>query len=849
MSYNNKNYFFGNNNYKDISQLQQSELNYNLFNRNNKFNYNFQNQYSNKTANNFSYNFLEQKQLLNSKEKMPIYNTYYSNFQSQANQTPYKVYQSNYNNIQDYHRFNSGGVQVSNNQNQNNIFTRYNPILNQISQNSMGIISSTSSYPLKYNSINNSISNNMTNATSSYPIQSNSVFPTSMNVNKTNNNFDAFGHKLFNYSNFNFNYNSESSNSFLNNNVDKRNYSSYDYQMKENNRRKQEELSNFLRKQIEEKKIRNYLEKQKEELENLKSEQKYQDYLNQQKLKNDNLKSKKTLDSNHVNTEFVSSINKINNSIYFNNNNEIMNNINKNINNLNEAINLSKNNYNLLERNKNKRPITSSMAQNGLGIINNVNSIPKPTSIRNRNPIPNSYNRNKKNSIDKIFFPFIPNKKRSNINDISDIRNQNKSSLRAKSYNMKNSNESQKKSCRNDYSIIGPIIENINLNLKGITYRSKYEVTEDEDKEKKDKEKEKEKEREKEKEINLKKIQNKNNGPLINISKIDISKIKNSQKEKDDNNIKTEENNNEKINNKIQKDNNNNLEKKENIIHESKIKDKPKEVKEKETIIDNKSKKFNKKEIKNKDNNELGDNNTDRFNNEIKNKNIDNNIDNYSIIKKEEEYKIDKNLNFDDINKCYKEDNEFLDFDDFSEINKSVENDAKKEINEKILNKSIQKNTNFDDICNVRYSEEFENNENKDKGNKAKNDDKQNKNNKDNDNEINNIKISNNLNENKKSTLLNEKNEDKAKNDESDLVQEKPEDYDDDDDNINIGDNSNDKYDNNFESRERNVINSQTENKSGINKVQQSEALNDSYCDEIIKNMDNYRNIRDSKSS
>ena len=155
----------------------------------------------------------------------------------------------------------------------------------------------------------------------------------------------------------------------------------------------------------------------------------------------------------------------------------------------------------------------------------------------------------------------------------------------------------------------------------------------------------------------------------------------------------------------------------------------------------------------------------------------------------------------------------------------------KKEINEKILNKSIQKNTNFDDICNVRYSEEFENNENKDKDNKTKNDLKQSKNKKDNDNEINNVKVSNNLNENKKSTLLNEKKEDKAKNDESDLVQEKPEDYDDDDDNINIGDNSN------------------AENKSGVNKVQQSEALNDSFCDEIIKNMDNYRNIRDSKNS
>jgi hypothetical protein len=246
----------------------------------------------------------------------------------------------------------------------------------------------------------------------------------------------------------------------------------------------------------------------------------------------------------------------------------------------------------------------------------------------------------------------------------------------------------------------------------------------------------------------------------------------------------------------------------------------------------------------------LGDNNAERFNNEIKNKNIDNNIDNYSINKKEEDYKIDKNLNFDDINKCYKEENEFLDFDDFSEINKSVENEAKKEINEKILNKSIQKNTNFDDICNVRYSEEFENNDNKDKDNKAKNDDKQSKNNTDNDK--NNVKASNNLNENKKSTLLNEKNEDKAKNDESDLVQEKPEDFDEDDDNINIGDNSNDKYDiinNNYESRERNIINSQAENKPGVNKVQQSEALNDSFCDEIIKNMDNYRNIRDSGNS
>ena len=242
MSYNNTNYNIGLNNLKEVNQLQQKDFHTNLFNRNNKINYNYQNPNSNKTASNFSYNLLEQKQL-NNKEKTPIYNTYYSNFQSQAgNQIPYKLNTLNYDNGPDYRRFNTNNIQNNNISNNNiNYILRYNPILNQISQNSIGVINSTSSYPFQYNSINNSISNNMTNATSSFPIQSNSIIPTSLNVNRTNNNFNFNGNKFYN----NFNYNSQSNNAFFSNNFDKRNYSSYDYQMKDNERRKKEEYSDI----------------------------------------------------------------------------------------------------------------------------------------------------------------------------------------------------------------------------------------------------------------------------------------------------------------------------------------------------------------------------------------------------------------------------------------------------------------------------------------------------------------------------------------------------------------------------------------------------------------------------
>ena len=68
MSYNIINYNFDLNNFKNTNQLQAKDLHTNLFNRNNKNNVNNQNQNSNKTANNFSYNFIEQKQFNNKKK-------------------------------------------------------------------------------------------------------------------------------------------------------------------------------------------------------------------------------------------------------------------------------------------------------------------------------------------------------------------------------------------------------------------------------------------------------------------------------------------------------------------------------------------------------------------------------------------------------------------------------------------------------------------------------------------------------------------------------------------------------------------------------------------------------------
>ena len=279
MSYNNTNYNF--NKYKDLNQMQPKDFYSNLFNRNNKINYNQQNQNSNKTASNFSYNFIEQKKLMSNKEKIPIYNTYYSNFQSQSNQIPYKLNTLNYDTNMDYRRFNTNNIQnniIS--KNNNNNFIRYNPILNQISQNSIGIINSTSSYPYQYNNISSSISNNTTNANSSYPIQSNSIFSSGLNMNVMNNTASN-GNKIFNNIN---NYNSQSNTAFYSHNFDKSNYSSYDYdyQMKNNERRKKEEYSDILKKQIEEKNRRKMLEKQKQREEDLKYEQKYQDYLRQQ---------------------------------------------------------------------------------------------------------------------------------------------------------------------------------------------------------------------------------------------------------------------------------------------------------------------------------------------------------------------------------------------------------------------------------------------------------------------------------------------------------------------------------------------------------------------------------------
>ena len=250
MSHNSLNYNFGMKNIKELNPPSQNYIHNNIFNRNNRINFDIPKPLSNKTANNFSVN-LHQKQLSNNMDNPPVYNTYYSNFQSPGNQIPYKISSLNSN--------------IS-----NNLLARYNPILNQIGQNnSLGNITNTSSYPYQNNnninnSINNSninsISNNMTNATSS-----------------TNTNFSN------QYMNNNPNF---SQNSFFRNNFDRRNYSSYDSLSRDNERRKKEEYSLVLKQQIEEKKIRNLLEKQKQAEEDLKYEKKYQEYLRQQEEKN-----------------------------------------------------------------------------------------------------------------------------------------------------------------------------------------------------------------------------------------------------------------------------------------------------------------------------------------------------------------------------------------------------------------------------------------------------------------------------------------------------------------------------------------------------------------------------------
>lgn len=99
--------------------------------------------------------------------------------------------------------------------------------------------------------------------------------------------------------------------------------------------------------------------------------------------------------------------NKNNNSIYFNTNNNM--NINPKINSINnKAININNNNINffMLDRNQ-KRPITSSIAQTGLGIIGNMNNISKPIQIKN----------------DKINFPFI-SQRNTDFNNREQDRNQ-----------------------------------------------------------------------------------------------------------------------------------------------------------------------------------------------------------------------------------------------------------------------------------------------------------------------------------------------------------------------------------------------------------------------------------------
>ena len=801
MSHNSLNYNFGFNNFKELNPPSQNFSHNSLLNRNNKINFDIPKPFSNKTTNNISVN-LNQRQLSNNLDNPSVYNTYYSNFQSPAHQIPYKI--------------NSLNSNIS-----NNLFVRYNPILNQIGQNnSLGNINNMSFYPIQYNSninnsISNSISNNMTNATSS----SNTTFS-----NQYLNNNEKY-----------FNNASYSQNSFFRNNFDRRNYSSYDSQSRDNERRKKEEYSLVLKQQIEEKKRRNLLEKQKQAEEDLKYEKKYQEYLLKQEEKNlrknnkninnisYNIRNinipKKNYNTNNINnlgnnTEYITDFhNKNNNSIYFNTNNNM--NLNQKINSINnKAININNNNINffMLDRNQ-KRPITSSIAQTGLGIIGNINNASKPIQLKN----------------DKLNFPFISH--RNNImNNKEQNRNQKKGHIRANSYNLKKSRDTKKKF--DEYSNIYSIVDKVNF--KGISYRSKYE-NEIDDKDNKDKDNY----------MNNKEFEE---NQLKNKSKLVVSKINNNEEKnnnksrqvKDNDNKNNDYKNNEiiidkqkeKLDNKIIKNENgekNNtidiekIQKKENIINETKNENK---IISKQKIIDNKE--------NNKDNN-------------IDNDDIDNNNNK------------DNEINYEILNKCYyKEENSFLDFDNFSEINKSSsslkntdkkqekielkileENTNKKELPDKILNKSLQKNQdNYDDICNIRYHEEEENKYIKN----------------DNDNE--NIKESFKLSENEinkrlnffdESSTLSKKGKEKnnKKEEEDDLVQEKPDDYS--NENINLKDEFN--INENINSKEKENENKKKLEEEIKQNMKESETLKDSYCDKLIKNMDEYRKMINSNEA
>ena len=108
MSHNSLNYNFGFSNfkeYKDLNFPSQSNIHNNLFNRNNKISLDYPNPFTNKTTNNFSLN-LNQKQLSNNMDNTPVYNTYYSNFQTQNNHIPYKINSMNYKQSSKYDKRN-----------------------------------------------------------------------------------------------------------------------------------------------------------------------------------------------------------------------------------------------------------------------------------------------------------------------------------------------------------------------------------------------------------------------------------------------------------------------------------------------------------------------------------------------------------------------------------------------------------------------------------------------------------------------------------------------------------------------------------------------------------------------
>ena len=432
-------------------------------------------------------------------------------------------------------------------------------------------------------------------------------------------------------------------------------------------------------------------------------------------------------------------------------------------NNINTNKEKEKKIYNILNKNENLNQNEKIEFKGTFGINSIINSdlqktsqfnIPKNEQILNNIEKNKHLNMNSNNNINKIFEESRTRRK------VSEINNQKENSFR----NNNNKKENKKEIINIDELLKG-------IDLKALNYHSKYEeVVED-----KNKNKETIKNISKDKDFENQNIEE----SMKSFSKLVSSKKTNNEtwkkdsfeeeniKDKEDNIIKNDSNENNdinNINNKREQNNKDEIENKKKIMDflNNRKKDKKTKYKLKKAnyipfqntevnndininsenkqqainssiklngslnpnlkitfgkdvnILSNQSIKFNQEKTKNnnisnftfgKNNLNLNDLNEIKFNTSIKNNNE--NINNESLEEEDEEkydikIKDENDINYDDMLKKNDE-IKFLDFDNFLDISK------------------INKNNNEDDLCNIRYTPEEEQQQNK-KVNEALND-------------------------------------------------------------------------------------------------------------------------------